>query len=241
MAWSKVGASDANFSSGVTSRVITRTPGAVGNLLIVAFDLGQFDGTPTISDTAGNTWNVLNPIKNDATNATTTLSWYAVANGTSSTTITVQSNSAAQYCTISFDEFTGGAAAPLDQVVNSATGANGTPISPTITPSVNDCLFWAWCADSTTNVGLMDGVTATQGSIDNDGERSEYRILSGRAGIGMTAAFVGSGAFNVMAATFKPLTGSLISPDVGPLSFVGRIMDIIEEMRNNARIVIRKA
>lgn len=215
MAITRVGLSQADSLSAVTSRALTRTPGAVGNLLVVGFLVSIDTAVPTISDTAGNTWLVCNPVNNDATNGGASLSWYAIANGTGSTTVTVQSNAAAQFCAMSLEEFTGThATAPLDQAVNSADGASGTPISPTITPSVDDCLVWASAYDNITAVGNIGGSAATKGADDLNADWTEFRVLSGGAGVGITAAFTGSGAFNVMAATFKPVP--TIAPVIKP-------------------------
>jgi hypothetical protein len=183
-------------------------------LIVVGFLVADpIGGPPTISDTAGNTWNVCNPVNVDATHSQQSISWYALANGTASTTITVQSNTGSQFCSILLDEFTAAATISLDVAVNSADGATGTPTSPTLTPTASDCLIWAAAWDSITAVGNIGGSAATKGADDTQSDWSEYRILSGGSGVGITAAFAGSGAYAVMAAAFKetgtPVTAAI--------------------------------
>jgi hypothetical protein len=202
----RVGASQGTSSGGVTSRALTRTPTTVSNLLIAAFLVADATAVPTISDTAGNTWNVCNPLNQDATNSGASLSWWAVANGTGSTTVTVQSNAPSQFCSMFLEEFTGNhPSAPLNAQVVSPDGASGTPISPTIAPTVDNCLIWAACWDNITAVGNIGGSAATKGGDDASADWTEFRVLVGGGGVGITAAFTGSGAYNLMAAAFKPL------------------------------------
>lgn len=244
MAIARVGASQFDEQSGVNQLQLTRTPGAVGNLMVVGFSVGVGSTvTLNISDTAGNTWNILNTELEDTTNNVTSQSWWCLTNGTSSTTVTVTSNQT-QFCIMTLEEFSGVAASPADQAVRSAAGASGTPISPSFTPSVDDVLVWAWCADSLTDMGNIDGTKATAGSNGpaySGGDGSEYRVLTGRSGISMTAAFVGSGAYTLMAATFKPLAGSSFSMGLGAVGFAGLapIVTIFES--TPAKLVIRKS
>ena len=213
----RVGASQASALGGVTSRVLTVTPTAVGNLLVVGFLVSNSAASPSVSVTTGtaHTFVVANTLNQDATNAGSLLSWYTIATVTSALTITVQSNVAAQFCSMSLEEFTGTHLTdPFDAMVNSADGASGTPISPTITPVAADCLVWASAYDNITAVGNIGGSAATKGADDLNADWTEFRVLTGGAGVGITAAFTGSGAFNVMAATFKPASagGALFTP-----------------------------
>lgn len=197
----------------MTTRALTRTAGAVNNLLMVGAQVANGAAVPTISDTQGNTWVVANPNFQDATNGSTQRSWYALAINTNSTTITVASNVASAFMSMTLDEFTGtDTVSPLDQVAHSVAGASGTPTSPSFTPTVADELVWAYAIDSITAVGNIDGSAATKGGDDTFQDWSEFRVLTGRAGIAMTAAFTGSGAYNLLVATFMPPSGA--QPDV---------------------------
>lgn len=209
MSIAHAGAASQGTNGIVTSLGLTRTATAIGNLLIVGMQVASGTAVPTISDTQGNTWVVANPNFQDATNVSTMRSWYALAKNISSTTITVQSNVSAVFMSMVLDEFTGNdTVSPLDQVNHSTVGASGTPTSGAVTPTFNDELIWAYGVDSVTAVGNIDGSAATKGGDDGSSDWSEFRVLSGRSGISMTAAFTGSGAYDVLIATYKPPIGS---------------------------------
>lgn len=218
MAWTKVGASQAPTGASITTQTAIRVPGAVGNLIIVALIQTVTTNAATISDTQGHLWTDVNPDLNDAGTTCRLHSWYAIAKNTSSTTITGASNSAAGTIEMSVDEFSGNSATPLDQVAHSPVSTSGTPISPAIVPTANDCLIWAMANDSAT-VGAIDGTTATLAASDGGGDITEYRFLSGRSGISMTAAFVGSGFYDVFVASFKPLVAAALPQRGRPFPF----------------------
>lgn len=202
MAITRVGASQGGSNSGGTLSLI-RTAGAIGNLLVIGFEQAVGSGTPTIADTQGNTWVPANPVFNDPTNASTLRSWYALAKNTVSTTITV-TPSGGTFNSMTLDEFTGtDTTSPLDQVAHSVAGASGTPTSPTFTPSQDNELVWSYCSDTITAVGLIGGSAATKGGDDTSSDWSEFRVLgAGTAGVGITAKFTGSGAYDLLVATF---------------------------------------
>jgi hypothetical protein len=207
MAITRVGASQATSTnaSSVTTVTLTRTAGAINNLIIVSGYSSLRGSALTISDTQGNTWNTANPDFDDATNGTRCQSWYALAKNTSSTTITVTRGAGSGFTGMTLDEFTGNhTTAPLDQVNHSTAGASGTPTSPSITPTANDELIWLLGVDSVTAVGNIDGSAATKGGDDGAQDWSEFRVLTGRSGVSMTGAFTGSGAYEVFIASFKP-------------------------------------
>jgi len=241
----KVGASQFSETSGVTTRLLTRSPNAVGNLLVVGFSASDFGANLSINDTGGHTWNILHTVLDDSPGSVSSMSWWTIATTTSSIDVTCTSTATA-FCIMTLEEFTGVAASPVDQVVRSAAGASGTPTSPSFTPSVDDVLVWVWCADSLTDMGNIDGTKATAGSNGpaySGGDGSEYRVLTGRSGVAMTAAFAGSGLFTLMAATFKPETSVAFNIPIGAgvLGMLGQILDAIQAMSNTARIVIRRS
>lgn len=223
MPWVKVGASDATQSPSGTSLNRTRTAGAVGNLIIISFLQSVRTNAATISDTQTNTWLSCNPDLNDATNASRTQSWYCHAKNTSSTTITVASNSAAGFITMTLDEFGGGAtSAALDKHTEAAAGSSGAnPVSSAIVLALNDELVWSWIgASPAPSPGAIDGTTATQGADDANNDETEYRILVGRGGASITAAWtMTAGSYNMNVASFKPAVSGVAQTMVRPFPF----------------------
>lgn len=213
MAITRVGASQGTSTASVISTTglsLTRTPTAIGNLLIVAAATNDRTQPILISDTAGNTWVPLNADFNDATNGTRLASWYAFANGTGSTTVTVKSTSVNfGFWSETLEEFTAThASAPTDQVNQSAAGASGTnPTGTAITLGADDCLVWSYMVDAVTNVGAIDGSSATAGSDDGASDWTEHRILVGRSGVSVAAAWTSSGSYNYFIASIKPPAG----------------------------------
>lgn len=211
MAFAGVGAAQA--TSGSTNLSLSRTAATIGNLLVVAFGISSTTAVPTIADTQTNTWLPVNPVFHDTTNGATVISWCALAKNTTSTTVTVTGNGGGVFVSMTLEEFSGNdQVSPVDQAVHSAVGASGTPTSPSFTPAVGDELAWAYASDTVTAVGNIDGSAATKGGDDANGDWSEYRILVGRAGVAMTAAVTGSGAYTMLAATFKPLAAGTVVP-----------------------------
>ena len=210
MAWSVVGAHGATANT-TTSLNLARTAGTIGNLIVIGGSVGNsaagaFTGATPISDTQSNVWHTFTGMPfHDATNGATVVGWWARAINTSATTITINSNVASAFMIMELSEFTGGVnASPLDQV-DFTRGNSTNPTSATFTPTFNDELIWCFGIDSITDMGNIDGTKATKGSDDSFQDWSEYRILSGRAGVGMTAAFAGTiGAWNLVIGTFNP-------------------------------------
>lgn len=201
-------------SLGGTGTAITAafTPGQVGDLICVA---GIVDGlagvTFTISDTATNTWTTANPVfTGSGTNRAQ--SWYAFANGTSSTTITVTASGTVTFRIILVDDFRGTASDSSVLGPHNETSGSGTPTSGSIALTSNECVVWSFCADTVTAVGLIDGTNGTKGADDAGGDWSEYRVLTGRSGNSITAAFAGSGAYTIGTVAFH--APSAVQPDV---------------------------
>lgn len=205
MAITRVGASQGATNSTSATITLTRTAGAINNLLVVSGVSSTRTNALAISDTQGNTWTTVNPDFNDATNGARQQSWFALAKNTSSTVVTVNEGTASSFLSITLDEFTGNhTTAPLDQVNHSVAGASGTPAAANITLGANDCLVWGQASDTVTAVGNIDGSAATKGADDGSGDWTEFRVLTGRTGVSVTAAFTGSGAYDAFVASFKP-------------------------------------
>lgn len=196
----------ATFNPAATSRQLTIAPGAIGNLLVIGFDSAVTAANPSISDTGGHTWNVCNTIFHDNPHHQTVISWYTYAITTSSITVTVASNVAADWIATALDEFTNVGA--LDQHTESTPegSASNPAIGNAITPTVDNSLVWAWGVGMISATGNIDGVAALPGGDTGGDERTEYRILTGRAGIAMTATFSTYDPFkyNILTAAFRP-------------------------------------
>jgi hypothetical protein len=189
-----------------TSIGVAITPNAKQNLLIVSGGTAQTTGTLSIADTAGNTWTQCNPAKTQ-TGSGMMRGWYALANGTSATTITVSTTASADFMNILVDEFDGtDIASPIGNH-DEASAASGAPVSAAVVLDADNCAVWAASNDSITAVGNIDGSAATKGNDDGVQDWTEYRILSGRNGASVTAAFTGtSGAWIQLTTVLHPWT-----------------------------------
>lgn len=180
MAITKVGTSQ--LATAASSSVgSARTPGATGNLIVVS-GMAFGGSTLTISDTAGNTWVEIFPRTTWYTGgAAASRAWYALANGTSSTTITVAASSASNTA-LTLDEFTAaeGFTSPLDKY-RVSTGTTGNAESGAVTIVYNDELIWGCCG---TIVGITGrGAGYTLGADDASHTlQTEYKINTGGAG-----------------------------------------------------------
>lgn len=188
--------SQAATGGGITQVQKAITP-TRGNILFVC---GSAAITTTenlsVADTAGNTWTT---VESKTTQSTSIMqSWYAVANASSSTTITVSVDGTAEnFMFIMIDEFAGQSIRPIDNHAK-ATGS-GTP-TVNITPVLNNCGLWVPCNDSNTAVGAG----FTLGCDDANQDLSEWQILSGGAGSPQTCNFTGSGNFIIFSTSIAP-------------------------------------
>ena len=96
------------------------------------------------------------------------------------------------------DEFSGEDLTNFVDASNSATGS-GSPTA-SVTPVNNNDGVWGAANDSVTAVGSG----YTKGADDTQQDWSEWKILSGSAGIAQTVNFTGSGTYTIFAATIKP-------------------------------------
>jgi hypothetical protein len=210
-------ASQGTFNAAVTTREFTVSPAALGNMLLVGVDSAVTAANPSISDTGGHTWNVCNVLFRDNPHHQALTSWYTFATVTSSITITVASNVAADWISTVLDEFSG--VESLDQHIESTPegSASNPAIGNSMTPAVNNELVWAFGVGMISATGSIDGSAALPGGDSGGDDRSEYRIMSGRAGVPMTCSFSTYDPFkyNILSATFRPT--------------------------RNARVVVRKA
>jgi hypothetical protein len=190
-----------------------RTPGAVGNILIVSGFSSLRTSALGLSDTSGHVWTpILAADFDDATNGTRLNAWWTVVKSTASTTISVTRAAGTAFTGITCDEFTvTGGKVRLDKSGNSTAGASGTPTTPSFTTGFPDELIWMIAVDTVSGVGLIDGTNGTLGGNDGSGDIAEYRVLTGRSGVSMTAAVGGSGAYDVVFGTFAITNDSTLS------------------------------
>ncbi|HTE63622.1 MAG TPA: hypothetical protein VK631_24915 [Solirubrobacteraceae bacterium] len=204
MAWSRItGGAQQASSSGVTTRTVSVTPGAVGRLILVAAGHATTTTTFTISDTAGNTWTILNARKTQAGSGAMQ-SWWAVANGTGATTITITySVNLATFGNMLVDVFDGNDTTAPASANNSASAASGAPTG-TVTPADANCLSWGASNDSITAVGSG----FAKGADDTVQDWTEFKALTGGSGAPQTVNFSGSsGAWILLMAALKPAGG----------------------------------
>jgi len=133
------------------------------------------------------------------TSATT---FHAVATGTTSAT--------GAFWAAIVDEFSGtDNSNPVDNS-NQGTGS-GTP-TVSITPVASNCGILVATTDSVTAVGAIGGTTATKGGDDGSADWSEYRILTGGAGVAQSCTFTGSGSYSIGVVSVKPAG---VGPTIG--------------------------
>lgn len=193
-----------NHNAGGTTITLAVTPTALGNLLVVLGGNDATTGTISIADTAGNIWTVANPLRSQ-TGGGQAQSWFALANGTSATTITITGSVSGFFMNVLLDEFDGNdRIAPLVEH-DENNGATGNAISKTLVLGADDTVVWSGCNDSVTAVGNIDGSAATKGADDTVNDWTQYRILTGRKGASLTSAFTGSGTWIILTAAFRPV------------------------------------
>ena len=208
-------ASDGTYNANTTSQSLTVAPAAIGNLLVVGFDSADPAANPGISDTGGHTWKVLNAKFTDNPHHQVLISWYAIATTTSPITIRAVSNRPNNWISMTLDQFSGvDTSNPLDQHVESLPegSASNPAIGSSMTPSVDNELMWAFAAGMISGTGNIDGSAASPGGDSRGDDRSEYRILTGRSGVPMTASFTTYSPFryNILSATFRPASGQSV-------------------------------
>jgi hypothetical protein len=214
---------------------------SIGDLILIfAFFDGSTTLTLTVADSQTNTWTTIHP---DTTLATGRIhSWFAYAKNTSATTVTVTGSAQGTFVIGMGDVLRGTAtSSPIGSFVS--TTASGTPTTPSMTMDMADEAVVAWCVDSTTAVGNILGSAATKGCDDTFQDWSEYRILSGGSGSSGTAAFAGSGTYEIAAAVVRPPSAAGLTTQkriaTRPFPFKpgspprGRFKDAITELAAN--------
>ncbi len=212
--WAYKGPSQTAVSNSATTVALARTPAATGDLLIVFMWANANTGTPTCSDTAANTWNALPTQLSGLTWETKV--WWAVANGNTSTTITVNNGTGGALAMgMGVDEFSGNHASPLDQHTEAAAFSSSSPhVSGSITLGTDDALIWCGFGEDVTagnfvSNGQIDGSVATGGFKEQSATptyASEFKALSGKNGSSVTAGYNVSpgGTFTSHIISFKP-------------------------------------
>lgn len=179
MAYSYVTGANNSLNGQAASRTIAYAPAAVNNLLIVpAIAFSSVSGkTMSISDTASNSWQTASALFiADTTNFGYSKVWWALANNTTSTNITVTwSGSNVTDPLMGVEEYTGlntttgtifttGELAVNDDSSSSLTSGTGYNSGNTPTLSGNPCLVWGWSFDTALNAtGSTNSVAAGSG------------------------------------------------------------------------------
>lgn len=196
----------ANTQSGIAADPSCAvTTGATNRVILVFSGNANVLPTATISDTAGNTWTALR-VKFTQAGSGAGYAWWALANGTGSTTITIDwSSNPSSFDNVLVDVFDGNDTSSPISASNDAVAATGAP-SGTVTPLDNNCLLWGAANDSITAVGSG----YTKGADDAAQDWSEYKVIAGGSGAGQTVNFSGtSGAWMLVMAAVKPATGGV--------------------------------
>lgn len=152
--------------------------------------------TQSIADTAGNVWTIVEA-KTTSLGTSIMQSWYAIANGSSSTTVTYTTSNTEAFSFLILDEFAGQSIKPIDNHAKAA--ASGTP-TVNITPVLDNCGLWVVSNDSNTAVGAG----FTLGADDANQDLSEWKILAGGGGASQTCNFTGSGNFIIFSTSIAP-------------------------------------
>lgn len=161
----------------ITSIALTVTPPATGNFLYIA-GLAQCSGTTqtlSVSDTAGNTWtqiNALNRLSNATYGTVCVQSWGAIANGNTSTTITMSGTLGDGYMEILYDPFSGTATSAFVDKTASSTSTTGTCSTTAQSLTTTGELVLGSGAGDFTAVGSG----FTQGANDSNGDMTEYKL-----------------------------------------------------------------
>lgn len=203
-----------------TTLTATVTPGAVGDLVCIGC-LNNNIATMTVADDLLNQWYTANPIFSNVSDRGQ--SFYCFARTTALMTITLTMSGSVTFATILGDTFRGTDRTPSGVLgtINSAISASSTnPISGTLILDADDCAIWSWTADSITGVGNIDGSVATAGADDTQQDWSEWRVLAGRKGVGITAAFVGAlGPYSIGTVAWRPPQNMFVDRKVRPFPF----------------------
>lgn len=193
------GNAQAVFSN--TNPAAAVTPGATNRIILVTGGSDTTTNTATIGDTASNTWNQLNA-KITQSGSGMSYSWWALANGTGSTTVTFTITGTHGFGTILIDVFSGNdTASPIS---NQSTAVGASSPSGSITPNDANCLIYCGTVDNVTAVGTIGGSAASKGADDGANDWSIYREISGGSGSSQTCTPTASGAFTMHMGAIKP-------------------------------------
>jgi hypothetical protein len=211
-------------SNVATSVVATSTTLTInttaGNLLIVVMKMSSTGSSPTIGDTAGNTWTL-------GTLLTTALpytfkAWYAIATSTVSDTITVSSTSNVATASI-VNQFSGTATTtPLDASSTTDNGSSGQTVCTTgpKTPSQNNELIWGACGQETANSFVLTPGTGFTITATSTRLGTQYQVQTTAQAVSSTITVGASDGLAAAMMTFEAAaTPATTTPDA--LFFAG--------------------
>lgn len=156
-------------------------------------------GNYAISDSAGNSWSVFHTKVNATTQQEDGTAFCAIANGSSSTTVSVTYSGTINTTSLEVFHGTMTNGSCTADATNSATGTTGVPTG-TVTPVTDDVVFMGATYASITGAGT--GFTI--GANDGNGDGTEYATWSKNTSA-MTVPFAGtSGNFILLMESIKP-------------------------------------
>lgn len=184
------------------TKVATLTVTA-GDFLIVGYGSGNGGAqTPTIADTAINTWTPVSGSPNlDASNNATQALWWSIANGSGSTTVTI-TTTGVTFNGITFAEYSGIAASPADganKVSNqTATMTANALTTGSVTPSADGGMVFSFIMDTS---AIDDTAVFTAGTSPNAFTK---RTTGSHTGDGATLVFAIEDFVQTTAAAINP-------------------------------------
>jgi len=202
------------------SKTFSYTAAAAGDGVIFLMGCaGVSEATTTLTATGWTITKVAGPFGASATTGFTT-SFMAYAPNTSATTFTVTwNNGCGSFFSFLIDEFSGVDATNfVDAISSSSTGTSGG-CTATVTPVTSNDMIWSGCLDSITAAGSG----YTKGADDSAQDWTEFKLLSGGAGVAQTAVFVPSSgtSFNAQAIAIKPAGGGPPASSTCTLTLLG--------------------
>jgi hypothetical protein len=198
------GGNISNTTFPTSTKAFTYTPATTGNAIVFWVAMVPSGTAPTTCSLTATGWvfTQVGGLVNGGLGGVGAI-FRAYAPNTSQATITMTWNQpSSTWFSDLTGEFSGADATNFVSASNTATGS-GTP-TVNVTPLDTNCIVWVACNDSVTAVGSIGGSTATQGANDTQQDWSEYRLLSGGAGVAQSCTITGSGTYIIGAVAIKP-------------------------------------
>lgn len=182
-----------------TTLVITVAATRIGSRLIVSF---ANDGTPTIGITGGGTWAEDEPTGQAHLSSRT---WSCLCTS-SVTSVTITWSVSQANAVAHFSEWAGVAPSPVDTKGNSVGGASTAPAVGPFTPTVAQCLVYAFMAHrGTYSAGPTNGFTGMlEAKLGTVAVRPAYLIQTGAAAAASTGWTISSANWDTALVCYRP-------------------------------------